>query len=263
MVGEPPPLVSTVDALELCSIILHSLTQYTGFLAAGTDGNNAGASVLGMEVPAAVSTGGTVAGSVLGAGTAAAPVELDDVPSVARAAARRLTYEDSDLTFQPPAITDCVKHNNQLVQYAVIVLPSGTNVLGGLKYFVNPEDLSELVVAVQMPPLMGNARAIHGDMLKDMNPQEQNNHIRVSNYLDVLQGMRPSSGGWPWFHATIKLPLECLTGTFTRNQLYQQADGTKVLCLDMLVEDGTTAKKLGVKNVEDDFEDEPHAVFDA
>lgn len=222
------------------------------FLQPGTDGRNAGASIVGMEVPAAVSTASTAATSVFGGGTAAAPLDLsEDTPSTRTS--RRLNYEDPNaavLTFQPPVITSSVRYNNQLVQYAVVLLPTGTVENGGLRYFVNPDDLQELVIEVQMPELMGSARTIHRDLLGSTSPEEQKNHIRVAEFSEALRRMRPSAHDKPWFTATIALPYECLTTNFARHRLWRGNDGSKLLCLDMVVEDGTIAKKLGVETVE-------------
>jgi len=148
-------------------------------------------------------------------------------------------WDDPELTFHPPVLTELFKDSRfQMIRRVVVNLPSGIETSNDLHYYIPADDTSILKVHVIMSPLMSNARMIHRDILGAGTRAQQNEHARVVNYKCKLDSHRPSTGGRPWWTATIQLPEQLASTNFLRNQLVTDKQGNcKLLCLDLLAQE--------------------------
>jgi hypothetical protein len=175
-------------------------------------------------------------------------------------------WDDPELTFYPPFFTELFKDSRfRVIRWVVINLPSGIENSSDMRYYIPAADKSQLKIHVIMTPLMSNARMIHRDIVgKGSNRAQQNEHARVVNYKGKLDSHRPSTGGRPWWTATLQLPEQLSSTAFLRNQLLTDKEGNcKLLCLDLLVQEsiGGPSSKPVFESLDSDTDTDKDDIF--
>jgi hypothetical protein len=123
-----------------------------------------------------------------------------------------------------------------------IWLPSGLE-LHEISVFV-ADDMKTLKCQVPMDLLMQNGYGLHYDLVphtgsKKKTPSQKEilNHVRVHHWNSMIDEMRSGTGLLPRFSCDIPLPEEVCSKKILREAGKQSAWGSKILLVDLLVED--------------------------
>ena len=98
-----------------------------------------------------------------------------------------------------------------------------------------------------MDHLLANGWGLHSDIIAwRLSPEERQAHTRVHHWNGFINEMRTSEGLLPTFTADVVLPLEVSSRRIQRRSGKASRWGSKVLVVDLLVEDSkvpATGKK--------------------
>lgn len=143
------------------------------------------------------------------------------------------------IAFTPSYVLTAMKNSNgQRIVEVCIWLPSG----------VGPDDFSvwiaddnkHLNFKVQMDRLMGDGWGLHSDLVpngRSLTKVERNLNVRVHHWNTLIDDMRNSEGGLPWFTSSIALPEATCSKKLLRKSGKESRLGAKMLTVDVLIED--------------------------
>ena len=117
--------------------------------------------------------------------------------------------------------------------------------------------MKSLKYQVPMDFLMENGWGLHSDVViggDKMSRAERAMHVRVHHWNAFIDEMRTSDGILPIFTAEIPLPVDVCSKKILRKTGKASRWGSKMLVLDLLVEDSKlpATTKLGFDMVDDD-----------
>lgn len=138
----------------------------------------------------------------------------------------------------PSFMTQLKNEQGQRIIEVCLWLPSG---VGLDKYCLYvSEDMKTLRFSVAMDPLMQDAWGLHRDLVPQgliMKKNERQSHVRVHHWNTVMEDLRSDEGQLPKFVSELQLPEELCSKKFLRKIGKASPDGTRMLLVDLLVED--------------------------
>ena len=160
------------------------------------------------------------------------------------------------IPFQPATLATVLRNQQgQRIVEVCIWLQSGCS-LDDISVFVS-DDMKSLKYQVPMDFLMENGWGLHSDVViggDKMSRAERAMHVRVHHWNAFIDEMRTSDGILPIFTAEIPLPVDVCSKKILRKTGKASRWGSKMLVLDLLVEDSKlpATTKLGFDMVDDD-----------
>lgn len=149
------------------------------------------------------------------------------------------------LHFVPPTIVTVLKNEKgQRIIELCFWLQSGLT-MDQVRVFVC-DDMKTLKFQVRMDSLMQNGTGLHMDLVprdskgKSPSRKEIKNHVRVHHWNSLIDEMRSGTGLLPCFSCDIALPEEVCSKKILRESGKASGYGSKILLVDLLVEDSKT-----------------------
>jgi hypothetical protein len=165
--------------------------------------------------------------------------------------------EGMTINFLPATLATVLRNQEgQRIVELCIWCPSGLEP-EQISYFVT-DDMKNLRYQVPMDFLMENGWGLHRDVVEGgqrLSRQERGNHVRVHHWNAFIDEMRSSDGLLPMFSSDIPLPVEVCSKKILRQSPKESGWGSRMLVLDLLVEDSklpAVSKKRGFEIVNED-----------
>ena len=144
------------------------------------------------------------------------------------------------IPFQPPAIvTTLINNDDQRIVEVCIWLQSGMESDDNIVLRVS-DDNRHLIYQVRMDNILANGWGIHKDLVpngKDLTKEQRATNSRVHHWNTLINKMRSSQGGLPWFSAEIELPEEVCSNKILRKSGKASQFGARILVVELLLED--------------------------
>lgn len=163
------------------------------------------------------------------------------------------------LNFMPPVIFTALKNEKgQRIIEVCLWLQSGLE-LDDISVYIG-DDMKTLKYEMRMDPLMQNGAGLHQDLVPHQGPKAPcrkdclHHHFRVHHWNSMIDAMRTGNGLLPRFTAEIALPEQVCSKRFLRQVGKASPRGSKMLQLDLLVEDSKhpRSKKRSFELITDD-----------
>lgn len=167
-----------------------------------------------------------------------------------------------NFTFSPPTIVSTLKYNGgQTIIELCVWLPSG--VTGADVELSIAADNKHVDLNIPMDKYMGNGLVVHGDLAPSgpkVTRKEKLEHVRVDHWNTLIKENMTKSGQLPVFNASIELPDLVLRNTILRELVKQTPSGSRLLIIDLLVEEpkkpSASTNRETIVVIEEDVMDE-------
>ena len=176
---------------------------------------------------------------VAGRAPFASPVAVGRPVAAGRNSDRKNNAECFNISFMPSFLSTTLRNQQgQRIVEVCIWMQSGST-MDDISLFVS-DDMKSLKYQVPMDILMGNGWGLHTDVVvggERMSREERMMHVRVHHWNAFIDEMRTSDGLLPVFTADIPLPIEVCSKKILRKTGKESREGTRMLVVDLLVED--------------------------